>query len=214
MAGTSVPAQGGLAQGQEGQESWEPCPDRHLEQPPTALCHGDTLGHPRPGIQALSPLMQCPLGRDSLCAKRLELHGEGVVGFSMQRRQRHLQGFLEGRRPGTSSGPHSSPVPQFPLCRRLTHHSTLHILDVGPAEPRTRSPAGTVGRSEPPSGCQPMARCPQAPLSPRHPPPQTAGRCWCCCRDFAFPSGICSLGTQGKLGGYFLSQWHRSCFHY
>lgn len=54
MVVTSVPAQGGLAQGQEGEESWEPCPDRHLEQPPTALAagDGDAPGHPRPGIQA------------------------------------------------------------------------------------------------------------------------------------------------------------------
>lgn len=59
--------------------------------------------------------------------------------------------FLEGRSPGTSSGPNSptsSPVPQFPLCRWLMQHRTLH----------TRASLRAWGRWPRSAPCVPCAR--------------------------------------------------------
>lgn len=94
------------------------------------------------------------------------LRAEGTRGFGVQTSPQlgsgsaaakpaghpHLQGpFLEGRSPGTSSGPNSptsSPVPQFPLCRRLMQHRTLH----------TRASVRARGRWPRSAACVPCTR--------------------------------------------------------
>lgn len=88
------------------------------------------------------------------------------------------------------------------------------LLDISPADPRTKSSAEALSRSQPPIGVQahvPLSPNPAVPTPPSGPHPRQVP---VLPPGFAFPAGIWLLGTEGKLGGYFLSKSHCSCFHY
>lgn len=95
---------------------------------------GDAPGHPQPGILPWSPPTRCPLGWDSLCAEQLDPNlpavGQRLRSSKANGASSPAGPLLEGRSPGTSSGPNppsSSPVPQFPHCGWLMQHGALHI---------------------------------------------------------------------------------------
>lgn len=77
-------------------------------------------------------------------------------------------------------------------------------LTPGPNPRQRHWAAASIHQGASPCPAAPKPPCLQAPLSPRHPPAQTPGRCRCCCGDLLFRQEFGCWGPRGNLGVIFL----------